>query len=84
MATTPVQVRIPREMVKGLDRWVEEGRFANRSEAVKTIVALYNERERVRDFYEARMSRDPDRIAQRFVALHRQRRGQFETEVIYK
>jgi Arc/MetJ-type ribon-helix-helix transcriptional regulator len=52
MATTPVQVRIPREMVKDLDRWVQEGRVANRSEAVKTIVALYNERERVRNFYQ--------------------------------
>jgi Arc/MetJ-type ribon-helix-helix transcriptional regulator len=52
MATTPVQVRIPREMVRDLDKWVEAGRFASRSEAVKTIVALYNERERVRTFYE--------------------------------
>jgi len=52
MATTPVQVRIPREMLKEIDGWVEEGRFANRSEAVKTIVALYNERERTRTFYE--------------------------------
>jgi Arc/MetJ-type ribon-helix-helix transcriptional regulator len=52
MATTPVQVRIPREMLKEIDGWVEEGRFANRSEAVKTIVTLYNERERTRTFYE--------------------------------
>ncbi len=52
MATTQVQVRIPREMVKEIDKWVEEGRFASRSEAVKTIVALYNERERTRTFYQ--------------------------------
>jgi Arc/MetJ-type ribon-helix-helix transcriptional regulator len=52
MATTPVQVRIPREMARDIDRWVETGRFASRSEAVKTIVALYSERERVRTFYE--------------------------------
>jgi Arc/MetJ-type ribon-helix-helix transcriptional regulator len=39
-------------MVRDLDKWVEAGRFASRSEAVKTIVALYNERERVRTFYE--------------------------------
>ena len=35
-----------------IDKWVEEGRIASRSEAVKTIVALYNERERTRKFYE--------------------------------
>ncbi len=38
-------------MVREIDKWVEEGRFASRSEAVKTIVALYNEREHVRTFY---------------------------------
>lgn len=52
LATTQVQVRIPKEMVKEIDRWVSERRFASRSEAVKTIVALYNERERTRRFYE--------------------------------
>jgi Arc/MetJ-type ribon-helix-helix transcriptional regulator len=57
MATTPVQVRIPRQMVKDIDRWIQEGRFANRSEAVKTIVALYDERERTRTFYQMLSSR---------------------------
>lgn len=52
MATTQVQVRIPEELVKELDRWIAEGRFSSRSEAVKTIVALYKERERTRRFYE--------------------------------
>jgi Arc/MetJ-type ribon-helix-helix transcriptional regulator len=52
MATTQVQVRIPQELVQEIDRWVADGRFSSRSEAVKTIVALYNERERTRRFYE--------------------------------
>ena len=52
MATTQVQVRIPEELVKDLDRWISEGRFSSRSEAVKTIVALYDERERTRKFYQ--------------------------------
>jgi Arc/MetJ-type ribon-helix-helix transcriptional regulator len=60
MATTPVQVRIPREMVRDIDKWVETGRFASRSEAVKTIVALYNERERVRTFYEMLSNRSKE------------------------
>ena len=52
MATTQVQVRIPEELVKELDRWIAEGKFSSRSEAVKTIVTLYNERERTRKFYD--------------------------------
>ncbi|HEY6283617.1 MAG TPA: ribbon-helix-helix domain-containing protein [Nitrososphaerales archaeon] len=51
MATTQVQVRIPEELVKELDRWISQGRFSSRSEAVKTILALYEERERTRAFY---------------------------------
>jgi len=52
MTTTQVQVRIPEELVKELDRWIEEGKFSSRSEAVKTIIALYEERERTRKFYD--------------------------------
>jgi Arc/MetJ-type ribon-helix-helix transcriptional regulator len=52
MATTQVQVRIPEELAKELDRWIAEGKFSSRSEAVKTIVALYNEREQTRKFYD--------------------------------
>lgn len=59
MATTQVQVRIPEELVKELDRWIEEGKFSSRSEAVKTIVTLYNERERTRKFYEM-LSKESD------------------------
>ena len=52
MATTQVQVRIPEELVREIDRWISEGRFSSRSEAVKTIVTLYEERDRTRRFYE--------------------------------
>lgn len=52
MATTQVQVRIPEELVEEIDRWIAQGRFSSRSEAVKTIVTLYKERERTRRFYE--------------------------------
>jgi len=48
---TQVQVRMPEKIVKEIDRWIAEGRFASRSEAIKTIVALYQERERTRRFY---------------------------------
>lgn len=52
MASTQVQVRIPEELVEEIDGWIAEGRFSSRSEAVKTIVTLYKERERTRKFYE--------------------------------
>ena len=52
MATTQVQVRIPEELVQKIDRWIADGRFSSRSEAVKTIVTLYTEREQTRRFYE--------------------------------
>lgn len=48
---TQVQVRMPERVVKEIDRWIAEGRFASRSEAIKTIVALYQERERTRQFH---------------------------------
>ncbi|MFH0848166.1 MAG: ribbon-helix-helix domain-containing protein [archaeon] len=47
-----MQVRMPEKIVKEIDRWIAEGRFASRSDAIKTILALYQERERTRQFYE--------------------------------
>ena len=41
MATTQVQVRIPDDLVKELDRWIAEARYSSRSEAEKTIEAHY-------------------------------------------
>jgi len=52
-----VQVRMPEKLVKEIDRWVAEGRFKSRSDAIKTIVALYEERERTRRFYEMLVKR---------------------------
>jgi len=42
---------MPEKLVKEIDKWVAEGRFKSRSDAIKTIVALYEERERTREFY---------------------------------
>ncbi len=52
-----VQVRIPEKLVEEIDRWVAEGRFRSRSDAIKTIIALYSERERTRRFYEMLVER---------------------------
>lgn len=47
-----VQLRLPDEMIAEIDRWVKEGRFKSRSDAIKTIISLYEERENIRRFYE--------------------------------
>ena len=46
-----VQVRMPDEMVRRMDEWISEGKFKSRSDAIKTIISLYEERERTREFY---------------------------------
>jgi len=48
---TQVQVRMPERLLRVIDRWVAQGRFKSRSDAIKTIVGFYEERERTREFY---------------------------------
>ena len=60
MTTVQVQVRIPRELVQEIDNWVKQGRFASRSEAIKTIIALYEERQRTRKFYQMLFERSKE------------------------
>ena len=47
-------------MPVSIDKWVAEGKFASRSEAVKTIIALYQERECTRHFYEMLQKRSKE------------------------
>jgi Arc/MetJ-type ribon-helix-helix transcriptional regulator len=46
-----VQLRLPEKTVEQIDTWVAEGKFKNRSDAIKTIITLYEEREKTRKFY---------------------------------
>jgi Arc/MetJ-type ribon-helix-helix transcriptional regulator len=39
-------------MIVEIDSWVAQGKFKNRSDAIKTIIALYEEREKTRAFYQ--------------------------------
>jgi Arc/MetJ-type ribon-helix-helix transcriptional regulator len=52
-----VQLRVPDGTIKELDRWVKEGRFKSRSDAIKTIIAFYQEREKTRSFYKMLVER---------------------------
>ena len=46
-----VQLRVGEEAVRDIDKWVKAGRFKSRSDAIKTIIAFYEERERTREFF---------------------------------
>jgi Arc/MetJ-type ribon-helix-helix transcriptional regulator len=55
-----VQVRMPEKLLKEIDKWIAEGRFASRSDAIKTIVAMHEEKERTRKFYEMLLQRSKE------------------------
>lgn len=45
-----VNVRVPEGLVKPIDAWVKQGKFASRSDAIKSMIAFYEEREKTRQF----------------------------------
>ena len=55
-----VQIRMPKRTVDAIDRWIKEGRFSSRSDAIKGIVRIYEERERTRKFYEMLLKRSKE------------------------
>ncbi len=46
-----VQVRVTDNMIETLDRWISEGRFKSRSDAIRSVLQQYEEREKTREFY---------------------------------
>jgi Arc/MetJ-type ribon-helix-helix transcriptional regulator len=55
-----VQLRLPEKMVEDIDCWVAEGRFKSRSDAIKSIITLYEEREKTREFYKLLLNRSEE------------------------
>jgi Arc/MetJ-type ribon-helix-helix transcriptional regulator len=55
-----VQLRVPEQTVKEIDEWVEDGKFRSRSDAVKTIIALYEERVKTMEFFRMLMKRSKE------------------------
>jgi Arc/MetJ-type ribon-helix-helix transcriptional regulator len=53
-------LRLPRKLVEVIDKWVAEGRFKSRSDAIKTIISLYEEREKTREFYKMLVKRSEE------------------------
>jgi len=55
-----VQVRVTDKMIETLDEWVEEGKFKSRSDAVRSVLKQYEEREKTRDFYKMLQERSEE------------------------
>ena len=47
-------------MLEEIDKWVAEGRFKSRSDAIKTIISFYEEREKTREFFKMLMKRSEE------------------------
>ena len=55
-----VQLRLPEKMIEEIDTWVAEGKFKSRSDAIKSIISLYEEREKTREFYKMLLKRSEE------------------------
>jgi len=57
---TQVQLRLSQKTLEEIDRWVTEGRFKSRSDAIRTIISFYEEREKTREFYKMLTTRSEE------------------------
>ena len=55
-----VQVRLPESDVHELDKWVKEKQFKSRSDALRSILLFYREREKTREFYKLLLERSKE------------------------
>jgi Arc/MetJ-type ribon-helix-helix transcriptional regulator len=55
-----VQLRLSQKMLEEIDRWVSEGRFKSRSDAIKTMISFYEEREKTREFFKMLVKRSEE------------------------
>ena len=55
-----VQLRLPHKTLQEIDKWVAEGRFKNRSDAIKSIITYYEELEKTIRFFDMLMKRSEE------------------------
>ncbi len=55
-----VQLRLPQKTIEEIDKWVAEGRFKNRSDAIKSIITFYQEREKTCMFFNMLLKRSEE------------------------
>jgi Arc/MetJ-type ribon-helix-helix transcriptional regulator len=60
MVAIQVQLRLSEKTLEEIDRWVAEGRFKSRSDAIKSIISFYEEREKTREFYKLLLERSEE------------------------
>jgi len=51
---------LPEKTLEEIDKWVAEGRFKSRSDAIKTIISIYEEREKTRKFFKMLVKRSEE------------------------
>ncbi|MBI4214697.1 hypothetical protein HY546_01755 [archaeon] len=66
-----VQLRIPDEMAHVIDSFIHIGRFRSRSEAIKSMVEAYQEREKTRAFLKmlTKRSKEAENNPERLIPL---------------
>lgn len=57
---TQVQLRSSQKTLEEIDKWIAEGRFKNRSDAIRTILTYYQEREKTREFFKMLTTRSEE------------------------
>jgi hypothetical protein len=55
-----VQLRLSQKTIEEIDKWVSEGRFKNRSDAIKSIINYYEEREKTCVFFNMLIKRSQE------------------------
>jgi len=51
---------MPEGLILQIDKWVKKGLFKSRSDAIKTIISIYEERQRTREFYKMLVKRSEE------------------------
>jgi len=60
MLLAQVQLRLSQKTLEEIDRWVAEGRFKSRSDAIRAIISFYEEREKTREFFKMLIKRSEE------------------------
>jgi Arc/MetJ-type ribon-helix-helix transcriptional regulator len=55
-----VQLRVPEKTAKDIDDWIADGKFRSRSDAIKTIIEMYEEKMRTMEFFRMLMKRSKE------------------------
>ena len=55
-----VQLRLSQKLLEEIDRWVAEGRFKSRSDAIRAIIGFYDEREKTHEFFKMLIKRSEE------------------------